>query len=200
MKNTENELYLVYALLLNKTEVNTIQKGKPLYFSHLDKAVNAIKRYPEHFPYLFEEKTSDFKVYCIIMEQYALNTTFRYQLATWVYSSDGALLSDCKIPDDGPFLGRQKNTICHEIGEIVEFPLGNQLYYGIVVEQPISFNEDAGKYGYTASDDCYGVLRYPENEVVYPHAPLVFKPKNHVLESVRLELQSAYNSVKIENK
>lgn len=194
MKNAENGLYLVYALLLNKKEFNTIQKGKPLYFSQLNKAVDAIERFTEHFPFLYEESSSDVRVYCLVLEQYALNTTFRYQLATWVYSADGKLLCDCEIPDDGPFLGRQKSEICHEIGEIVEFPLGNQLYYGIVVEQPIFFSEEASKYGYTASDDCYGVLRYPEKEVVYPHAPLVFKPKQIVSDSVRSELQSAYHS------
>ena len=195
MKNTENGLYLVYPLLLDKNQSNRISNGKPLYYSSYGNAVCVIEEFSKHYPYLYTNTDSNDQVYCLVIEHYAMDTSFRYQLATWVFSADGKLLCDCVIPDDGPFLGRQKNKICHELGEIVEIPSGNQLFYGIVLEQPLCFNEEAGKYGLTASDDCYAVIRYPENEIYYAHTPLVFKPTFTIPEPVRNNLISAYQEI-----
>jgi hypothetical protein len=200
MEKHDPGLFLVYALLLNKTEFKSIQPSKPLYFSDRKKAEETIRRYSEYFPFLYIDAQSDERVYCLIMEQYALNTTYRYQLSTWVYSADGILLSDCIIPDDGPFLGRQKSGICHEIGEVVETPCGDRLVYGIVVEQPICFNDDHQKYGYTASDDCYTILRYPDKEIYYAHVPLVFKPSESISAIVQEELQLAYQQTLTEKE
>lgn len=188
-------LYLVYALNLNKSEPNSIQPGKPLYFSNREKAEEVIRRYNEIYHYLYDVQATS-SVYCLVLEKYALDSPYRYQLSTWVYTADGKFLSDCVVPDDGPFFGRQKSGICHEIGEIVEIPYGERLVFGIVVEQPLCLNEESRiDYGFTASDDCYTVIQYPENELHYAHSPMVFKPSATVSDIVKEELQHAFQEM-----
>lgn len=192
MEHDEQGVYLVYALNLNKSEPNGIQPGKPLYFSNRENAEDMIRRYREIYHFLYE-KNADSRVYCLILEKYALDFQYRYQLSTWVYSPEGRFLSDCTIPDDGPFFGRQRSGICHEIGEIVEIPCGDRLIYGIVVEQPLCLNEDNRvDYGYTASDDCYTVIQYPDHEIHYAHSPMVFKPTTVISDTIKEELQLAF--------
>jgi len=195
MEHKNQGVYLVYALNLNKSEPNSIQPGKPLYFSNRENAVGVIRRYHEIYHYLYDAN-ADSTVYCLVLEKYALDFQYRYQLSTWVYSAEGHFLSDCVVPDDGPFFGRQRNGICHEIGEIVEIPYGERLVFGIVVEQPLCLNEEKRiDYGFTASDDCYTVIKYPENEIHYAHSPMVFKPSTSVSESVRDDLQIAFQQM-----
>jgi hypothetical protein len=195
MEQKEQGVYLVYALNLNKSEPNSIQPGKPLYFSNHEKAVDVIHRFHEIYPFLYSSE-ADTRVYCLILEKYALDIQYRYQLSTWVYSADGLFLSDCVVPDDGPFFGRQKSGICHEIGEIVEIPYGERLVFGIVVEQPLCLNEENRiDYGFTASDDCYTVIQYPDNEIHYAHSPMVFKPSDKVSESVKSGLKQAFQQL-----
>jgi len=192
MEQLNQGVYLVYALNLNKSEPKSIQPSKPLYFSNREQAENVIRHYREMYQYLYDAHAES-RVYCLILEKYALNSPYRYQLSTWVYSADGVFLSDCNVPDDGPFFGRQKSGICHEIGEIVEIPYGERLVFGIVVEQPLCLNEEnLIDYGFTASDDCYTVIQYPDNEIHYAHSPLVFKPSTIVSENVKDELKSAF--------
>jgi hypothetical protein len=199
MEHNEKGVYLVYALNLSKSDQNGIHPGKPLYFSNREKAEDVIRNYSELYHYLYD-KNSDSRIYCLILEKYALDIDYRYQLSTWVYTADGNFLSDCIVPDDGPFLGRQKSGICHEIGEIVEIPYGDRLVYGIVVEQPLCLNEELPvDYGFTASDDCYTVIRFPDNEIHYAHSPMVFKPTTQVSEIVRKELLHAFEKRKSSN-
>ncbi|HET9570098.1 MAG TPA: hypothetical protein VFP20_01655 [Bacteroidales bacterium] len=195
MEQTNQGVYLVYALNLNKSEHTSIQPGKPLYFSNREKAEDVIRHYQEIYHYLYDAHAES-SVYCLVLEKYAMDTTFRYQLSTWVYSAEGIFLSDCVVPDDGPFFGRQKSGICHEIGDIVEIPYGERLVFGIVVEQPLCLNEENQiDYGFTASDDCYTVIKYPENEIHYAHSPMVFKPTTSISEHVRDELQTAFQYI-----
>lgn len=195
MEHKEQGVYLVYALNLNKSEPKSIQPGKPLYFSNLDHAEDVIRRYREIYHYLYDVNAES-KVYCLILEKYALDFQYRYQLSTRVYSAEGHFLSDCVVPDDGPFYGRQRSGICHEIGEIVEIPYGERLVFGIVVEQPLCLNEENRiDYGFTASDDCYTVIQYPDNEIHYAHSPMVFKPSTSVSESVRDDLKIAFQHI-----
>jgi hypothetical protein len=195
MEHKEQGVYLVYALNLSKSEPNSIQPGKPLYFSTSEKAIDVIRHYREIYPFLYSSE-SDSRVYCLVLEKYALDIQYRYQLSTWVYSAEGLFLSDCVVPDDGPFFGRQKSGICHEIGEIVEIPYGEHLVFGIVVEQPLCLNEENRiDYGFTASDDCYTVIQYPDNEIHYAHSPMVFKPSTLVTDKVKDELQSAFQQI-----
>lgn len=193
MEHKDQGVYLVYTLNINKSEPNVIQSGKPLYFSNREKAEHVIRRYPEIYQYLYDSN-ADFKVYCLVLEKYALDCNYRYQLSTWVYSAEGHFLSDCVVPDDGPFFGRQRSGICHEIGEIVEIPYGERLSLGIVVEQPICLNEENRiDYGLTASDDCYTVIQYPDNEIHYAHSPMVFKPSIPITDIIREELLQAFH-------
>lgn len=195
MEHNDQGVYLVYPLNLSKSEANGIQPGKPLYFSNRDKAEEVIHRFHEIYHYLYD-KNADSRVYCLVLEKYALDFQYRYQLSTWVYSAEGQFLSDCIVPDDGPFYGRQKSGICHEIGEIVEIPYGERLVFGIVVELPLCLNEENQiDYGFTASDDCYTVIQYPDNEIHYAHSPMVFKPSVAISEIVREELQLAYQEL-----
>lgn len=201
MEQRNQGVYLVYALNLNKSEPNSIQPGKPLYFSSREKAEHVIQRYCDFYPYLYEDINSDSRVYCLVMEQYAIDSHYRYQLSTWVYSAEGQFLSDCVIPDDGPFFGRQRSGICHEIGEIVEIPYGERLVFGIVVEQPLCLNEEHRvDYSLTASDDCYTVLRYPDNEIHYAHSPMVFKPSKTVAERIQTDLKNAFQLLQQKNE
>jgi len=192
MEQNNQGVYIVYALNLNKSEPISIQPGKPLYFSNREKAEDVIRRYHEIYHYLYDPNV-DTRVYCLVLEKYELDSPYRYQLSTRVYSAEGIFLSDCVVPDDGPFFGRQKSGICHEIGEIVEIPYGERLVFGIVVEQPLCLNEENRiDYGFTASDDCYTVIQYPDNEIHYAHSPMVFKPSESISKNVREELQHAF--------
>jgi hypothetical protein len=196
MEHKEQGVYLVYPLNLYKAESKIIQPGKPLYFSNLESAEAVIHRYQEIFNFLYDAH-AEFQIYCLILEQYEMDSPYRYQLSTRVYSAEGILLSDCIVPDDGPFYGRQKSGICHEIGEIVEIPYGERLVFGIVVEQPLCLNEDERvDYGFTASDDCYTVIHYPDNEIHYAHSPMVFKPSVLISDMVKEELQKAFKKLR----
>lgn len=192
MKNQKRGLYLVYSLNVSKDKPTCIRQGKPLYFSSKENAEDIILRFKDLFAFLYEDLTQGSSVYCIVLEEFELDSPYRYQLSTRVYSPDGLLLSDCIVPDDGPFFGRAKNSIHHGIGEVVELPYGDQLVFGIVIEQPACFNEHVKKYGFTASDDCYTIIHHPSHEVNYAHAPLVFKPTKAVSETVREDLQQAF--------
>jgi hypothetical protein len=195
MKQQNKEVFLVYSLNLSKEEPNRIHPGKPLYFSNREKAEEVIRQFKELYEFLYESSNPSEQVYCLILEEYELDSPYRYQLSTRVYSADGLFLSDSVVPDDGPFLGRQENRIYHEVGDIVEIPYGDQLVFGIVLEQPFCFNEDAGKYGFTASDDCYTVIHYPSHEVDYAHSPLVFKHTGNITEDIREDLQIAFRQI-----
>lgn len=197
MKNQEQRLYLVYSLNATIDEPVTIHPGKPLYFSEKDKAEDVILKFKDLYAYLYDASLQDERVYCLILEEYELDSPYRYQLSTRVYSPYGLLLSDSIVPDDGPFLGRAKKAIHHKVGEVVELPYGDHLIFGIVVQQPLSFNENAKVYGLTASDDCYAVIHHHSLEMCYAYAPLVFKPSREVTEKVREELLTAFQQVKM---
>lgn len=192
MKNQEKRLFIVYSLNLIANEHSAIKTGKQLYFSNLEKAEDCVQKYNEVYPFLYESTIHSESVYCIVIEEYGLDSHYRCQLSTRVYSPSGLLLSDSLIPDDGPFMGRQPDAIHHDIGEIVEIPYGSELVFGIVLEQPMTFSESAAKYGYTASDDCYTVIHHNKNDVSYAYAPLVFKPTVNLSQKVKEDLISAY--------
>lgn len=195
MEHNNQGVYLVYALNISKSEPSVIQSGKPLYFSNREKAEQVIRSFPETYQYLYDTN-AETKVYCLVMEKYAMDCHYRYQLSTRVYSAEGHFLSDCVVPDDGPFFGRQKSGISHEIGEIVEIPYGDRLSLGIIVEQPLCLNEENHvDYGFTASDDCYTVIQYPDNEIHYAHSPMVFKPSAPVSEVIQEKLQLAFQQM-----
>jgi hypothetical protein len=194
MIRTEDGLFLVYALMIEQTQNKIIHNSKPLFFSSREKAVEIIKNYQNHFPFLYDRSQTEAIIYCLVLEHFALDSPHRYQLSTSVFSPEGVLICDSIVPDDGPFFGREKEAILHQIGEIVEVPFGNRLCYGIVVEQPVSISECKTDYGLTASDDCYGVMCYPDNEIFYAHTPLVFKPTESVSNHIRESLLSNFGN------
>lgn len=188
MKNNEWRLFLVYSLNICFDNPVNISPGKPLFFSNKKKAEEVISRFKDHYPFLYGDSSHEERVYCLVLEEFELDSPYRYQLSTSVFSPEGQLLTESLVPDDGPFLGRPEKTMYHEVGEVVELPFGNQLVFGIVVEKPMCFNEDAGLYGLTASDDCYTVIHHQSREVNYAHSPMVFKPSRDVPEEVRKDL------------
>jgi len=188
MKNNEWRLFLVYSLNICFDNPVNISPGKPLFFSNKKKAEEVISRFKDYYPFLYGDSSHEERVYCLVLEEFELDSPYRYQLSTSVFSPEGQLLTESLVPDDGPFLGRPEKTMYHEVGEVVELPFGNQLVFGIVVEKPMCFNEDAGLYGLTASDDCYTVIHHQSQEVNYAHSPMVFKPSRDVPEEVRKDL------------
>jgi hypothetical protein len=192
MNQQKRGVFLVYSLNLSKAEPNRIHPGKPLFFSDIEKAESMIQQFRKQYEFLYDSSNLEEQVYCLILEEYQMDSPYRYQLSTRVYSPEGQFLSDCIIPDDGPFLGRSKSCIHHQIGDIVEIPHGDHLVFGIVLEQPPCFNEESIKYGFTASDDCYTILHYPDQEIDYAHTPLVFKLTRSISDQVREALLSAY--------
>ena len=199
MKNPERRLFIVYALSTTLSEPAGIRPGKPLYFSSKETAEDVIQRFRDLYHFLYEDVVQGERVYCIVLEEFELDSPYRYQLSTSVYSPDGLLLTDSIVPDDGPFYGRSENTIHHEVGEVVELPFGDQLVFGIIIERPISFNEAAGAYGLTASDDCYTVIHHKTHEVNYAHSPMIFKPTGEVPEDVRKDLLLAYKKIALKD-
>jgi len=194
METQQRRLFLVYSLNTFKDESARIRPGKKLYFSSIEKAESTILRFRDLYAFLYDDSHSE-HIYCLVLEEFKLDSPYRYQLSTRVYSPEGRLLSDCMVPDDGPFLGRTESLIHHEVGSVVELPFGDQLIFGIVIGQPMSFNENAGGYGLTASDDCYTVIHHQSLELNYAHSPMVFKPTREVSEEVRADLMSAYQKV-----
>lgn len=193
MKNQKWRLFLVYSLNTHVDNPVDIHPGKPLYFSSKENAENFVIRYKDYYPFLYGEIMHSERVYCLVLEEFELDSPYRYQLSTSVYSPDGKLLTDSLVPDDGPFYGRPEKSIHHDVGEVVEMPFGNQLVFGIILEQPVHFNEEAGKYGLTASDDCYTVIHHKSHELNYAYAPLVFKPSREVPEEVRKDLMYVFS-------
>lgn len=187
----EAALYLVYALNVSTDASATIKPGKPLFFSSKAKAEALIHRYKAYYAYLYDEASQGERVYCLILETYALNSPYRYQLATRVYTPDGRLINDCLVPDDAPFFGRPRSRIQHRVGDLVEVPCGDRLIIGIVAGQPLCLNDGKTAYGLTASDDCYTIIQHPDLEVNYAHAPMVFKPSRTVAPAVCEALRSA---------
>lgn len=194
METPKPTLFLVYSLNIINDDALSIHPGKKLYFSQLEKAEDFILRFSENFSFLYDEN-QDEHVYCLVMDEFEMDSTYRNQLSTRVYSPEGQLISSCMVPDDGPFLGRPKMHMHHEVGDVVEFPYGNQLVFGIVVSQPMCFNEHAGEYGLTASDDCYALLHQRSPEIDYAHAPLVFKPTHEISDEVKMDLQTAFRAL-----
>jgi len=199
MKNPKESLFLVYSINTFGKESVTIRPGKPLYFSTLEKAEEVIQNFKVLNPHLYDD-VQDEHAYCLVLDEFELDSPHRYQLSTKVYSPNGRLLSDCMVPDDGPFLGRSKKRIYHEIGDMVEMPHGDQLLFGIVIGQPMNFNEDAGTYGLTASDDCYTVIHQQSQELDYVHAPMVFKPTREIAENVRTQLLTAFKQIEADKQ
>jgi hypothetical protein len=194
MKNHERGLYLVYSLNTSGEDPACIRPGKSLYFSTKEKAEEVILSFKNLYTFLYDDSSAGEHIYCIVLEEFELDSPYRYQLSTRVYSPNGLLLSDCIVPDDGPFFGRTKNRMHHDIGDVVELPYGEKLMFGIVIEQPACFNEEARSYG-TASDDCYTVIHHPSCEVNYAHAPMVFKPTRDIQETVREDLLQAFDQI-----
>lgn len=188
----KNELFIVYSLNKSSEDRNNIYKGKPTYFSTREKAEELISRFSDYYSFLYEDlKTSD-HVYCILMEEFGLDSPHRYQLSTRVYSPEGLLISESIVPDDGPFYGRPENSIQHKIGEVVELPFGDHLAYGIVVRQPLCLKEDFKIEGLMASDDSYEILQHRCHEIDYVFAPMVFKPTKDVPDIIRKDLEYAF--------
>jgi hypothetical protein len=199
MKN-EKSLYLVYSLNVSTNSSSNILPGKPLFFSSEDKAESIVKNFKEHYPFLYDEENQGYKIYCLIIEEFAMDSPFRYQLSTKVYSPDGILLNDCMIPDDGPFWGRPTSKIDHYIGDLVEIPCGEKLIIGIIAEQPLCLCEKNASYGLQASDDCYTVIQHPDHEINYAHSPMVFKPSRSIEDDILNDLKEALSEFKKENQ
>ena len=193
----EKELYLIYPLNTSSENPGNVHPGKPLFFSCKDTAEKMIREFKLHYGFLYDdEATQGERVYCLILEEYELDSPYRYQLSTRVYSPEGELLNDCIIPDDGPFLGRPESTINHRVGDFVETPCGDKLLFGIVAGQPACLCEENRQYGLSASDDCYVIIQHPDLEVNYAHTPMVFQPSREIPEEIQRDLTEALSKYK----
>lgn len=192
----ENSLFLVYPLKISSEKPSNIKAGKPLYFSRKETAERMIAEYREHYAFMYDESVQEEKIYCLILEEFELDSMYRYQLSTSVFSPDGELLSDCLIPDDGPFPGRPESKIKHRVGDLIETPCGDNLLFGIIVDQPACLCEGSRHYGLSASDDCYTIIQYPGLEINYAHSPMVFHPTRNIPEETRKVLEDALDRYK----
>lgn len=189
----ENELFLIYPLNVSSDHQAIIKPGKPIFFSEIEKAELMIQRFKELYAFLYDETSQGERVYCLVMETFAMDSPYRYQLSTRVYTPDGILINDCMIPDDGPFYGRPTSTIQHQVGDLVEVPCGDKLQFGIVAVQPVCLCEENKPYGLGASDDCYTIIQHPDMEINYAHSPMVFKPSRMISMTISQELTEALN-------
>jgi hypothetical protein len=187
----EKSVYLVYSLNEISDGSLSIKAGKPLFFSDKEKAENMIAQFKERYAFLYDEKFQEEKVYCLIMEEFAMDTPYRYQLSTRVYTPEGVLINDCNVPDDGPFTGRQPSSMDHHIGDLVEIPHGDKLLFGVVAEMPVSADETNSLDNLGASDDYYTVIQHPTMEIDYAYSPFVFKPVRKIPENISCQLYEA---------
>lgn len=197
MKKQKKRLFLVYPLS-TRADGSVVDSKNPVYFSEKEKAEKIITRFKHVYDFYYDNQISDKRVYCIVLEEYELDSPFPYQLSTSVYSPDGEFLCDSTAPDDGPFYGRPESTIQHKVGDIVELPFGDKLIFAIVVGQPIGLNSQTSTYGFTASDDSYAIIPHSSNEVDYAFTPLVFKPTREVPDKVRRDLEQAFAQISVE--
>lgn len=188
---TEKTLYLVYPLIVSTLNHTTINSAKPIFFSEKEVAESVIKNFKKYYGFLYDPENQEEKVYCIIMEEYALDFTYRYQLSTRVYNANGDLMNDCMVPDDGQFIGRVNTSVFHNVGDFVEIPCGEYLKIGIVAERPVCINESNAEYNLSASDDCYTVIEHPDHLINYAHTPFVFKPSRQINEEIQRNLKDA---------
>lgn len=191
MNQQKKRLFIVYSLNTSMDDSIRINRGKSLYFSTREKAEDLIKKFKDTYDFLYVDQVSSEKVYCLVLEEFELDSPYRYQLSTSVYSPEGQLLCDSMVADDGPFYGRPDNLMQHKIGDVVELPYGDQLVFGIVVGQPATLNEQTYAYGFTASDDSYAIIPHHCQDVDYAFAPMVFKPTRDVPDIVRKDLEQA---------
>lgn len=191
MKTTIPEtIYALSALSTEKESSAVLSKSTVLYFSDQNRLEQAVNEYKQAYSFLYDEHDGTKELYCLMVEEYRVNTLYPQKLSTRVYSPDGVLIEDCDIPDGAHFAGRKEEQLMHKVGDIVETPYGENLCLGIVVDRP-PVQEREASYPMSASDDSYTLLLYPSMELDYAHTPLVFKPRHQVKEEIRCQLQEA---------
>ena len=164
--------------------------GQPLYFSSLKAAEKAIVNYPENYAFLYSQDGGR-ELYQFNLDEFQMDSAYPKRLSQRTYSPSGTLTDEMLVSDDEPFPGRPSEKMRHQVGDIVEYPCGSYLAYGIVKDCPPTPEQIGNSQVFDLSDDHYTVIQFPSLEEDYPLAPLTFKPKYEVPSDVRQTLNEA---------
>ena len=93
----EESLFLVYPLLVSTTDQPTIRASKPLFYSCKSEAMTLIRNFKQHYGFLYDEKTQEEHVYCLVLEEFAFDSPYRYQLATCVLDRKSTRLNSSHL-------------------------------------------------------------------------------------------------------
>ncbi len=186
--------FVLYALNLENRVKGELTAGESLYYSSLSKAQKAARAYRETYSFLYEPDCQR-ELYCLVLEEYQMNADFPRRLSMRVLSPEGKLVDSSFCDSDDVYRGRPESFLRHQVGDIVEVPVGDRLCLGIVLERPLSQSdlsmkaaESQCEYG---ADDSYTLITYPSMEVDYVDAPLVFKPMHEPTAGVSRCLKDA---------
>lgn len=159
-----------------------------MYYSTLKHAESAAAEYRQSYSFLYEDGPSPKEIYCIIVEEYKLNTVYPIKLSVSVYDSSGRLMERSILPDGDSINQPAIVGQSFKVGDIVEAPCGEHLYVGIIAEIPCQNCLGELK---TSMDDSYTLIVYPSMELDYVCAPLVFLPHQRISKNVRTYLRDA---------
>ncbi len=189
-----DRLFVLSALNTNEECPGELQQSRPLYFSSLKQAQIAAACFRQAYSFIYECGANSKSLYCLVLEEYEMDSIFQLKLSTRVFSAEGEEL-DCSIAsDDGQFTGRPEKLQRHKVGDIVEATCGEHLNLGIVLQRPLTEKEVARKVSGKVQDDCYTILSYPSLDVDYVQSPFVFTPKGQVDNDVCAYLHEAMDA------
>lgn len=193
-----DRLFVLSALNTNEECPGELQQSRLLFFSSLKQAQIAAACYRQAYSFMYECGANSKSLYCLVLEEYEMDSIFQHKLSTRVFSSEGEELDSSVSPDGVPFTGRPEKLQRYKVGDIVESTCGEHVNLGIVLERPLTEKEVARKSSDKQHDDCYKILSYPSLDVDYVHSPFVFTPKHHVDNDISSYLHEAMDAY-IEN-
>lgn len=162
-----NKLYILYALNVEYRQSTdaVLSQGASLYFSDMEKVEEMLKSYRHRYACFYDPEVSDTQLYCLIVDEYEMNVIYPKKLSCRVYSPEGLMKSRMSVCEDEQAYGRVLPSPDFKEGDVVEAPIGDYLQTAIVLACPVSKEEN-----------YYTLLVYPDMEVEYVYAPLLFKP------------------------
>lgn len=181
-KTVENKVFILYALNVEyrPSAEALLSQGASLYFSSLDRVEEMLAVYRQRYACFYDPQVTDTQLYCLVVDEYALDALFPKKLSSRVYSPDGLMKSRISVCEDEEAYERVLPAPDFMEGDIVEAPIGDYLQTAIVVACPAS-----------KAENYYTLLVYPDMDEEYVYAPLLFVPSVPPEDKVILCLQAA---------
>lgn len=190
IQENEPKVYILKPLYLNNDREGCIEHFDQLYFSSLSEAETAIAHYPHQYAAFCDHSSRE--LYCLLLEECAMNQLFPSISRLRVYSPSGERLNR-QFLHDAMHL-RESNSdypsSTYQRGDIIETPLGERLYLGVVKDYLL----EEGVYHSTDLVEhlpLCEVILYPSMSVEYVHNELLFQPRCSVDPQISDSLRNA---------